>query len=58
MKGVKMEGKSVVTLNSKQILELDEIIVDKNKEAAFKFLKEYIYKTVKETKQSQCKPPF
>jgi len=53
-----MEGKSVITLNSKQILELDEIIVDKNKEAAFKFLKEYIYKTTKETKQSQCKPPF
>ncbi|MFC1693244.1 hypothetical protein ACFL1R_07045 [Candidatus Latescibacterota bacterium] len=53
-----MEEKSTVTLNRKQILELNEIIVDKDKEAAFKFLKENIYQPINKPKGSHCKPPF
>ena len=53
-----MEEKSVVTLNSQQILELKEIILDKDRESAYKFLKENIYQQVAKPKESGCKPPF
>ena len=51
-----MEEKIGITLDQKQILELEEIVIDKDKEAAFKFLNEYIYKPIKKKEEGHCKP--
>ncbi|UCB57561.1 MAG: hypothetical protein JSV30_02970 [Candidatus Omnitrophota bacterium] len=53
-----MEEKVGITLDQKQVLELKEIIIDKDKEAAFKFLDEYIYKPIKRSEEGHCKPQF
>jgi len=47
-----------LTLDEKQKMWLEQIILDKDKEEAFKFLKEYIYDKIKAQEQSHCKPPF
>ncbi|MFH1779487.1 MAG: hypothetical protein ABH847_05625 [Candidatus Omnitrophota bacterium] len=52
------EEKETMVLDQRQILELDEIILDRDKEAALKFLEENIYKPIKKRKESHCKPPF
>jgi len=52
------EEREVITLDQRQILELQEIIFDKDKDAAFKFLEENIYKPIKKRKESHCKGPF
>jgi len=51
-------GSVSLTLNDKQKMQLEQIILDKDKEEAFKFLKEYIYDKIKAQEQSHCKPPF
>ena len=53
-----MEGKEMIGLDQRQILELEVIVVDRDKEAALKFLEEYIYRPIKKKKQAHCKPPF
>jgi hypothetical protein len=52
------EEKETINLDQMQVLELDQIIIDKDKEAAFKFLEENIYRPIKKRKESHCKPPF
>ncbi|MBI4972262.1 MAG: hypothetical protein HZC16_00400 [Candidatus Omnitrophica bacterium] len=52
------EEKETITLDQRQILGLDEIILDKDKDAAFKFLEENIYKPIKRRKEAHCKPQF
>jgi hypothetical protein len=52
------EEKETIILDGMQILELDQIILDRDKDAAFKFLEENIYKPIKKRKESHCKPPF
>lgn len=52
------EEKETIILDQRHILELDEIILDKDKDAAFKFLQDYIYKPIKKGKEAHCKPPF
>lgn len=52
------EENETIILDQRQILELDEIILDKDKDAAFKFLEENIYKIIKKRKDAHCKPPF
>jgi len=51
-------GSVSLTLNDKQKMQLEQIILDKDKEEAFKFLKEYIYDKIKAQEQSHCRPPF
>ena len=51
-------GSVSLTLNDKQKMQLEQIILDKDKEEAFKFLKEYIYDKIKAQEQSHCKPVF
>lgn len=51
-----MGEKFVITLDQKQILELKAIIIDRDKEDAFKFLYEYIYKPTEKKEQGHCKP--
>jgi len=51
-------GSVSLTLNDKQKMQLEQIILDKDKEEAVKFLKEYIYDKIKAQEQSHCKPPF
>jgi len=52
------EEKEITTLSQQQILELEMIILDEDKEAALKFLEENIYKPIKKRKEAHCKPPF
>ena len=52
------EEKETIILDQRQILELDEIILDKDKDAALKFLEENIYRPIKKRKDAHCKPPF
>ena len=47
-----------VTLDDKQKMWLEQIILDEDKEEAFKFLKKCIYDKVKAQEQSHCKPAF
>ena len=53
-----MEENVVVTISSKHILELEEIILDEDKDAAFDFLKENIYKPIKKPKDTSCGPDY
>ena len=48
-----MEEEKII-LDSKKILELEVIILDKDKDAALKFLEEYIYRPIKKRKESHC----
>ena len=52
------EEKETIVLDQRQILEVDAIILDKDKDAAFKFLEENIYKPIKKRKEAHCKPQF
>jgi hypothetical protein len=52
------EEKETITLDQQQVLELEVIIIDKDKEAAFKFLEENIYRPIKKRKGAHCNPPF
>jgi len=53
-----VEEKVTIILDQKQILELEGIIMDRDKEAALKYLREYVYELVQKKKQGHCKPPF
>jgi len=53
-----MEGKEIIALAQKQVLELEVIVLDRDREAALKFLKEHIYRSIKRKKEAHCKPPF
>jgi len=50
--------KEGIALDQRQILELEEIVLDKDKDAALKFLEENIYKPIKRRRESHCKPYF
>lgn len=52
------EEKETIILDQRQILELDGIILDKDKDTALKFLEENIYKPIKKRKEAHCKPQF
>lgn len=53
-----MEEKETIVLDQRQALELEAIVLDKNKDAALKFLIENIYKPIKKRKEAHCKPQF
>lgn len=47
-----------LTLDDKQKMWLEQIILDEDKDEAFRFLKECIYEKVKAQEQGHCKPEF
>jgi len=47
-----------VTLDDKQKMWLEQIILDKDKDEAFEFLKKFIYDKIKAQEQGHCKPAF
>lgn len=53
-----MEEKETIVLEQRQVLELEEIVLDKDKDAALEFLIKNIYKIIKKRKEAQCKPQF
>lgn len=53
-----MEGKEVIALDQRQILELGVIVMDRDKETALKFLEDHIHKPIKRKREAHCKPPF
>jgi len=50
-----MEEKEIIPLNKGQVFELVQIIFDNDKDAAFKFLDDNIYKPLQKRKDSKCK---
>jgi hypothetical protein len=52
------EQKETITLDQKQILEVEQIILDKDRDAALKFLEENIYRLIEKRRDSHCKPQF
>ena len=48
-----MEEETII-LDSKKILELEAIIIDKDKNAALRFLEEYIYRPIKKRREHPC----
>ena len=53
-----MPEEESIVFDQKKILELEAIIMDKDKDAALKFLEEYVYRPIRKRKESHCKPPF
>lgn len=51
-----MNEKEIIVLDQQQVIELERIIIDEDKEAAFRFLKENIYNPIKKKRESHCKP--
>jgi len=51
---MRMEDEEKIILDSKKILELEAIIIDKDKDAALRFLEEYIYRPIKKRKERHC----
>lgn len=51
-----MEINETVTLDSKQVFELVQIVFDSDKDAALKFLEEHVYNPLKKRKEHKCKP--
>jgi len=47
-----------LTLDDKQKMWLEQIILDEDRDEAFRFLKECIYNKVKAQDQGHCKPAF
>lgn len=52
------QGKAVIILDQQQIVELTEIVIDKDQDAALNFLEENIYKPIKKREESHCRPLF
>jgi hypothetical protein len=50
-----MNLNETVTLDSKQVFELVQIVFDSDKDAALKFLDEHIYKPLQKRKEAKCK---
>ena len=50
-----MDEKEVVSLNKQQVFELVQIIFNTDKDAAFTFLEESIYKPLQKRKEAKCK---
>lgn len=50
-----MEIHETVTLNSNQVFELVQIVFDGDRDAAFIFLEEHIYKPLQKRKDAKCK---
>lgn len=52
------EEKEIITLEQKEIMELEEIVMDRDKDSAHEFLIEKIYEPIRKRKDSHCKPQF
>lgn len=50
-----MEEKEKLELSKEQVFELVQIIFDNDKDEAFKFLEEAIYKPLQKRKEAKCK---
>jgi len=50
-----MEEKEIISLDKQQVFELVQIIFDTDKDAAFKFLEDNIYRLLLRRKETKCK---
>ena len=50
-----MEQKEIIPLSKEQVFELVQIIFDNDKDAAFNFLEENVYKPLQKRKEAKCK---
>lgn len=51
-----MEEKEILAFDKQQILELVQIVIDNDKDAALKFLETNVYSPLHNRKKSKCKP--
>lgn len=51
-----LTGKEAVTLSEAEIAEIEQIIMDRDKDEAFNFLSSVIWKRVKENRRKQLDP--
>ncbi|MCM8805399.1 MAG: hypothetical protein NC825_01525 [Candidatus Omnitrophica bacterium] len=49
-----MKRKEVIEFEEKDMIEIERVVIDENKEEALKFLRR-IYKIIKEREKSHCK---
>ncbi len=52
-----MEKPVIISLTQKELMDLEVILVDENKEEALRFLREVIKKKVFATQEGHCRPP-
>jgi hypothetical protein len=48
--------REAVALEPQDVVELEEIIIDRDEKAAYEFLKERVYKTILSSQSSRLKP--
>jgi len=53
-----VEPRLVITLDAKDLQELERILIDQDAKDALRFLDERIAKKVKVADRPHCKPPF
>ena len=53
-----MAEEESITFNQKTTLRIEEIIIDRDKDAALRFIKEYIHRPIRKRKELHCKPDF
>ena len=53
-----MQQQFAIVLDAKELMELERILIDRDPEGAFRFLKECIKKKVDDARRSHIKPPI
>jgi hypothetical protein len=53
-----MAEEESITFDQKMILQIEAIIMDRDKDAALRFIEEYIHRPIRKRKESHCKPGF
>ena len=53
-----MKDDEVIIIDRSKVLELERIIMDKDKDGAFEFLNEHLYRLIKKRRETHCRGPF
>ncbi len=51
-------AKIVVPLEEQEVIRLEAILVDRDKEAALEYLRKVVMQRIEQQRQAHCKPPF
>ena len=49
---------TVVPLEEQEVIRLEAILVDRDKEAALEYLRQAVMQKIEQQRQAHCKPPF
>ena len=53
-----MDQRIVITLDARDLQELERILIDRDEKDALRFLHEIFEKKVQKTTKAHCRPPF